>query len=113
MAFVGEYYLSGGDDYGMGIGDAVFAFVICFAMIGLGYYLAKWGGRVADWLGSMSNRITSVYCIHWTLYCFLYLVLICVLENYLPQWALIVASVSVLAASDLLSRVYVRLKKEN
>ena len=111
MAFLGEYYLSGGDYYGLGIGDAVFAFVICFAMIGLGYYLVKWGGIVTDWLDSMGNRVTSVYCIHWTLYCFLYLILLCVLENYLPQWVLIVASVSVLAASDLLSRLYVKLKK--
>ena len=111
MAFIGEYYLSGGDYYGMGIGDAVFAFVICFAMIGLGYYLAKWGGFVADWLGSMGNRVTSVYCIHWTLYCFLYLILICVLENYLPQWVLIPASILVLVASDLLSRLYLRIKR--
>jgi hypothetical protein len=111
MAFFGEYYLSGGDYYGLGILDAVFAFVVCFAMIGLGYYLVKWGGCIADWLGSMGNRVTSVYCIHWTLYCFLYLILICVMENYLPQWALIPASVSVLIASDLISRQYVKFKK--
>lgn len=111
MAFIGEYYLSGGDYYGMGIGDAVFAFVICFAMIGLGYYLIKWGGRVADWLGSMGNRVTSVYCIHWTIYSFLSLLLICVLDGYISQWVLIPVSVGVLVASDLLSRLYARFIK--
>lgn len=111
MVFVGEYYLSGGDYYGMGIGDAIFAFVVCFAMLGLGYYLAKFGGRVADWLGSMGNRVTSVYCIHWTLYCFAALLLTCVLENYISQWVMIPASVSVLIASDLLSRVYINFKR--
>jgi uncharacterized membrane protein len=110
MAFIGEYYLSGGDYYGMGIGDAVFAFVICFAMIGLGYYLAKWGGRISDWLGSLGARVTSVYCIHWTIYCFLGLLLSCVLGDYISQWIIIPVSVVVLVASDLLSRLYVKIK---
>ena len=110
MAFFGEYYLSGGDYYGLGILDAVFAFVVCFAMIGLGYYLSKWCGCISNWLRSLGNRITSVYCIHWTLYCFLYLFLICVMEDYISQWVLIPVSVVVLVASDLLSRLYVKIK---
>ena len=110
MAFIGEYYLSGGDYYGLGILDAVFAFIVCFAMIGLGYYLVKCGGCISDWLRSLGNRVTSVYCIHWTLYCFLYLFLICILEDYISQWVLIPASVVVLVASDLLSRLYVKIK---
>ena len=80
-------------------------------MIGLGYYLAKWGGRVADWLASLGNRVTSVYCIHWTVYCFMALVLICTLDSYyVSQWLLLPISVSVLVVSDLLSRLYVKLK---
>ena len=113
MAFIGEYYLSGGDYYGLGIGDAVFAFIICFAMIGLGYYIAKWGGCVSNWLGSLGTRVTSVYCIHWTIYCFLGLALICVLGDYISQWTIIPASILVLVASDLLSRLYVKFKKTN
>ena len=110
MAFIGEYYLSGGDYYGLGIGDAVFAFVICFAMIGLGYYIAKWGGYVSNWIGSLGNRVTSIYCIHWTIYCFLCLALICVLEDYIPQWTIIPTAILVMIASDLLSRLYEKLK---
>ena len=111
MAFVGEdYYLSGGDYYGLGILDAICAFVICFAMMGLGYYLAKWGGCVSNWLCSLGNRVTSVYCIHWTIYCFLGLLLICILGDYIPQWKIIPVSVSVLVASDLMSRLYVKIK---
>ena len=111
MAFIGEYYLSGGDYYGMGILDVVFALVICFAMIGLGYYIVKWGGCVADWLGSIGERITSIYCIHWTIYCFTSLILVCVLNNYLSQWTMIPASVLVLIASDLISGQYAKFKK--
>ena len=110
MAFWGKYYLSGGDYYGLGILDAVFAFIVCFAMMGLGYYLAKCGGRISNWLRSLGNRVTSVYCIHYTLYAFLYLFLICVLEDYISQWVLIPVSVVVLVASDLLSRLYVKIK---
>ena len=110
MAFIGEYYLSGGDYYGLGLGDAVFAFIICFAIIGLGYYIAKWGGCVSNWLGSLGTRVTSVYCIHWTIYCFLGLALICVLGDYISQWTIIPASILVLVASDLLSRLYVKIK---
>ena len=106
MAFFGEYYLSGGEYYGLGILDAVFALIICAAMIGLGYYLTKWGGCISNWLSSMGNRVTSVYCIHWTLYCFAYVFLFCYLEDYISQWLIIPVSVLTLVASDLLSVFY-------
>ena len=112
MIFLGEYYLSGYEYYGLGILDAVFALIICFAMIGLGYYLEKWGGRVAHWLSAMGNRVTSIYCIHWTIYCFLYVFLFCFLDNYIPQWVMLTTGVLVLIVSDLLSRLYIKLKKK-
>ena len=113
MIFLGEYYLSGYEYYGLGILDAAFAIVVCFAMIGLGYYLKKWGGCVSNWLSSMGNRVTSVYCIHWTIYYFLYVFLFCFLENYVPQWIMLVTGILVLIVSDLLSRIYIHLKKKN
>ena len=113
MIFLGEYYLSGYEYYGLGILDVAFALIVCFAMIGLGYYLNKWGGRVASWLGSMGNRVTSIYCIHWTLYCFMYVFLFCFLENYVPQWVMLLTGVLVLIVSDLLSRLYIGLKKKS
>ena len=106
MVFLGEYYLSGYEYYGLGILDAAFSLIVCFAMIGVGYYLKKWGGCVADWLSSMGNRVTSIYCIHWTIYCFLYVFLFCFLENYISQWLIIPVSALVLVVSDLLSRLY-------
>ena len=111
MVIVGEwYYLSGGDYYGLGIGDALFALVVCFAMVGLGYYLNKWCGCISHWLESMGNRVNSIYCIHWTLYGFLYLFLLCTLEDYIPQWWIIPVSILMVAASDLLSRFYKKIK---
>ena len=112
MIFLGEYYFSGGEYYGIGILDIAFAFIICFAMIGLAYYLNKWGGCIANWLGSMGNRVTSVYCIHWTIYCYLYVFLYCFLNNYIPQWVMILTGILVLIASDLLSRLYIKYKSE-
>ena len=111
MALFGEYYLSGGEYYGLGVLDAAFALIICFAMIGLGYYLNKWGGRVVNWLGSMGSRVTSVYCIQWTIYYFLYVVLFCCLADYIPQWTIIPTSIVVIAASDLLSRLYIKWRR--
>ena len=113
MWFVGvEYYFSGGDYYGLGIIDALFAFIICFAMIGLGYYMNKWGGRVANWLESMGNRVTSIYCIHWTILCFLYVFLFCLLGDYISQWWIIPTSVVVLILSDVLSRAYKQIRRK-
>ena len=111
MAIVGEwYYFSGGDYYGLGTGDALFSLAVCFAMIGLAYYLDKWCGSIARWLGSMGNRVTSIYCIHYTLYAFLYLLLLFFLEDYIPQWWIVPVSMLMVAASDLLSRFYKKIK---
>ena len=111
MVLVGEHYLSGGDYYGIGIGDAFFAFIVCFAMIGLGYYLTKLGGGVSKWLRSLGRRACSLYCIHWTFYSFLLLLLICVCENYVSQWMILPIGILTIAVSDLLSRLYGKLKK--
>ena len=112
MALWGEYYLSGGDYYGLGVLDAVFALIICAAMLGLGYYLAKWGGRVSNWLSAAGNRVTSIYCIHWTILYFMYALMFCFLADYLSQWWILLVSVSVIAVSDLLSRLYIKAKKK-
>ena len=111
MIFLGEYYLSGGEYYGLGILDAAFSLIVCFAMIGLGYYLNKWGGCISNWLSSMGNRVTSIYCIHWTIYCFLYAFLFCYLESYVSQWVMLLIGVVVLIVSDLLSRMYINFKR--
>ena len=112
MAIVGEwYYFSGGDYYGLSILDAVFMMIVCLAVIGLGYYVAKLGGFVVSWIESVGKRVTSIYFIHWTIYCFLYLFLVCILEDYIPQWTIVPTAVLVMIASDLLSRVYENLKK--
>ena len=111
MIPLGEYYLSGWEYYGLGILDAVFALIVCSALIGLGYYLNKWGGCVASWLSSMGNRVTSIYCIQWTILCFLYTILLCYFEPYIPQWVMLLASVWVLVISDLSSVLYVDFKK--
>ena len=113
MVFLGEYYLSGYEYYGLGILDAAFAFVVCFAMIGLGYYLKKWGGCVANWLGSMGNRVTSIYCIHWTIYYFMYVFLFCFSDSYVPQWIMLLTGALVLVVSDLSSRFYIGVKKKS
>ena len=106
MAFFGEFYLSGGEYYALGILDAVFALIICFSMIGLGYYLTKWCGCISKWLSSIGNRVTSIYCIHWTLLFYLYAFLFCFLEAYISQWLIIPVSILLIATSDLLSRLY-------
>ena len=111
MIFLDEYYLSGYEYYGLGILDAAFALIVCFAMIGLGYYVNKWGGCMAKWLSSMGNRVTSIYCIHWTIYCFLYVFLFCFSESYVPQWIMLLTSALVLIVSDLLSGLYIKCKK--
>lgn len=111
MIPLGEYYLSGWEYYGLGILDAVFALIVCSALIGLGYYLNKWGGCVASWLSSMGNRVTSIYCIHWTILCFLYTFLLCYYEAYIPQWVMLLVSVWILVVSDLSSHIYVDFKK--
>ena len=111
MIPLGEYYLSGWEYYGLGILDAVFALIVCSALIGLGYYLNKWGGCVARWLSSMGNRVTSIYCVHWTVLSFICSLLYCYLDTYISQWVMLLVSVWVLVISDLSSVLYVDFKK--
>lgn len=114
MVLIGEwYYFSGGDYRCLGVIDAALMIVVCFSVIGLGYYISKLGGCIASWLESMGSRITSIYFIHWTIYCFLYLFLVCTLEDYLAQWVIIPTAILVLIASDFLSRIFAKRKRKN
>lgn len=114
MIFVDRwYFLSSEYYYGLGTLDALFALVICIAMLGLGYYFNKWLGRVAKWVASMGVRVNSIYCIHWTLLSFMYLVLITTLESFVPQWSIIPISAVIIAVSDLLSRFYKKFINKN
>ena len=112
MFLVGElYYFSGGLYRGLGIIDAVFMLFVCFAMVGMAYYISKLRVRAVNWLESMGKRVTSIYFAHWTIYCFLYLVLVCVLEDYISPWTIFPTAVLVLIASDLSSRLYIKTKR--
>ena len=108
MLIVGEwYYFSGGDYCGIGMIDAAFMFVIFLMVVGFCYYLRKISSSAADFFESMGVRLTSVYCIHWTLYCFSYLALVCVMgDRYVPLWAVPPFAALVFVISDLRSRFY-------
>lgn len=108
MLIVGEwYYFSCGNYCGIGILDVLFMFVIFFLVVGGCYYLSKISSRAANYFESMGTRITSIFCIHWTIYCFLYLGILCVVgENYVPLWTVVPVAALVFFASDLLSRLY-------
>ena len=117
MVAVGEwYFLSNGDYCGIGLLDVGFMFVIFFVVVGGCYYLGKTQLRIADYFASMGVRICSIYCIHWVIYCFLYLGLVCAVgEGYVPLWTVPPVAAAVFFASDLLSRLYkgyVRKKRE-
>ena len=108
MVLVGEwYYFSGGDYCGIGIIDVAFMFVIFFLVVGGCYYMGKISSRTSSFFESMGTRITSIFCIHWTIYCFLYLLLVCVMgDNYLPLWTVPPVAAAVFVSSDILSRFY-------
>jgi hypothetical protein len=108
MVLVGEwYYFSNGRYSGIGILDVLFMFVNFLAVAGGCYYLNKWVPRFSHVFESMGARVNSVYCIHWTIYAFLYLTLLCVMgENYLPLWTVIPVAALVVIVSDILSWVY-------
>lgn len=115
MVLVGEwYYFSGGDYCGIGMVDVAFMFVIFFVVVGACHYLGKSGGRVARCFASMGSRLTSIYCIHWVIYGFLYLGLVCVVgDGYVPLWTVPPVAAVVFVASDLISRFYSKhLKKK-
>ena len=115
MLIVGKWYYFSGEDYcGIGLADVLFMFVIFFAVLGGCYYLNRWIPCIARALASMGGRVNSVYCIHWVIYAFLYVALACVLdeERYLPLWTVVPTAVLVLAAADLLSRLYKKSRKK-
>jgi uncharacterized membrane protein len=108
MLLVGRWYYFSGEDYcGIGILDVVFMTVIFFVVVGGAYYLSKRQCIVTRYFDSIGQRLTSVYCIHWTIYCFLYLALLCVLRGrYMPLWSVPFVAAAVLVVSDLCSRFY-------
>lgn len=101
------YYFSNENYCAIGILDVIFMFIIFLAFVGCCYYVNKYLGSVASFFASMGGRLNSIYCIHWTVYAFLYLTLLCVLgENYLPLWTVVPVALAVVILSDALSRLY-------
>jgi hypothetical protein len=108
MVLVGEwYYFSGGCYCGIGLLDIPFMFTIFLAVSGTGYFLSKWAPLASHLLESMGVRISSIYCIHWVIYAFLYLTLTCVVgDNFVPTFAVAPTAMLVLIMADALSRLY-------
>ena len=108
MVLIGKWYYFSGEDYcGIGILDVIFMIAIFFATVGISYYCGKRMPRVSRIFESMGNRVTSIYCIHWTIYAFLYLALVCLMgENYLPIWTVPPIGIAVVIIADLISRFY-------
>ena len=108
MALVGEwYYFSDGCYCGIGLVDIIFMFVIFLAVAGTSYFMGNRLPRSSRLLESMGIRISSIYCIHWVIYAFLYLSLTCLVgDNFVPTWAVTPVAFLVLIAADLLSRLY-------
>ena len=108
MVLVGEwYYFSNGVYCGIGIVDVLFMFFIFLLVVGCCYFLSKRNNVFVRFFESMGTRLTSIFCIHWTIYCSLYLVLLCLVgDNYVPLWTALPVAALVLIASDLLSRFY-------
>ena len=108
MGILGKwYYFSGGDYCGIGFLDVMFMIAIFFATVGISHYSGDWMPRVSRIFESMGIRLNSIYCIHWTIYAFLYLALLCLLdENYLPTWTVLPVGLLVVILADLTSRFY-------
>jgi surface polysaccharide O-acyltransferase-like enzyme len=84
--------------------------VIFFFVVGGCYYLGRISTSLGRFFASMGARITSIYCIHWGIYGFLYLALVCILgDEYAPLWTVPPVAAAVFALSDLLSRLYKRM----
>ena len=115
MALVGEwYYFSSGCFCGMGILDILLMFVGFIAMTGSSYFLSKWMPRVSYRFESMGIRINSIYCIHWVIYAFLYLLLTCTVgDNFVPTWAVPPTAVLVVMLADALSRLYKKMRNSD
>ena len=108
MVFLGKwYYFSGGNYCGIGILDVIFMIAIFFATAGISYYVGNRMPRLSRIFESMGIRLTSIYCIHWTIYAFLYLALVCLMgENYLPIWTVLPVGILVVMMADFMSRFY-------
>lgn len=108
MILVGEwYYFSEGCYCGIGLLDILFMFVIFLAVAGISHFLGRLMPRISQLLESMGVRISSIYCIHWVVYAFLYLSLTCLMgDSFVPTWAVTPVALLVLAVADALSRLY-------
>ena len=108
MVLVGEwYYFSGGCYCGIGLLDVIFMYAVFFAIAGTSFFVSRGLPRISHHLESMGIRISSIYCIHWVTYAFLYLILTCVMGNsFVPTWAVIPTAILVLIIADLVSRLY-------
>ena len=108
MAIIGEwYYFSGGDYCGIGIIDVLVMFVVFLTILGVSHYIGRFFTKIGNVLESMGMRVNSVYCIHWTIYAFLYLALRCFVgENYVPMWLVIPVGALVLLLANIISYIY-------
>lgn len=108
MVLVGQwYYFSGGSFCGIGLLDVLFMFNVFLATAGVSYFLSKWTSRCVVWLEKMGIRITSIYCIHWVIYAFLYLILTCAVgDRYVPAWAVAPTAILVIVVADPVSWFY-------
>jgi hypothetical protein len=108
MILVGEwYYFSGGCYCGIGFLDVFCMLSVFISVSGTSYFVGKRMPRVSLWLESMGIRISSIYCIHWVIYAFLYLILTCFVgDNFVPEWAVVPTALLVLIVSDAVSRLY-------
>jgi uncharacterized membrane protein len=113
MIMLGEwYYFSSGKYNGIGIIDSLFTFVVFLTITGISHFIGKFTSRISTYLQSLGSRVSSVYCIHWTIYAFLYLVLrVVIVDRFIPLWTVIPTGLTVLIAADCLSRLYKKNKK--
>ena len=108
MVFLGKWYYFSGENYcGIGIFDVLFMIALFFATVGISNYFGNRMPRLSRVFESMGTRLNSIYCIHWTIYAFLYLALVCVMgERYLPTWTVLPVGLLVVILADLISRFY-------
>lgn len=114
MVLVGKWYYLSGEVYcGIGLLDILFMFTVFIWIAGISYFLSKSAPRGTRWFEKIGIRITSIYCIHWVIYAFLYLTLTCVMgDNFVPGWAVVPTALLVVIVADPLSYLYRRLVNE-
>jgi uncharacterized membrane protein len=117
MVLAGKWYYFSNESFcGIGLVDILFMSITFPAVAGVGYFMQKILPRLSGWFESLGVRISSFYCIHWVVYSFLYLTLLCVLgDNFVSGWVVAPTAVLVLLVADALSRLYKRIvtKREN